>query len=158
MTAFDMAQLWADKLADDTELQQKILQDLGTALHIYVGFDAVAETGEAEAPYALFSPTSETRGPVLESAEYSIMLYLGISKEPDPQAVEEENGVILNAAQSYMEQVFCPAIMNSLQALGEYAPEQAAMESMPPVNGYCEKWLELSVNLPNVIGQKNYWD
>jgi hypothetical protein len=158
MTAFDMAQLWADTLADDAALQQKILQDLGIALHIYVGFDAVAEVGEADAPYALFSPVSETRGPVLESEEHSIMLYLGISKEPDPQAEEAENGVIINAAQSYMEQVFCPAIMNSLHALGELAPEQAAMESMPPVNSYCEKWLELSVTLPNVIGRKNYWD
>ena len=89
-TTAGIAARFAAALSTNRPLREWSESHFGKALALRVGVDMRRPPDEADAPFAVFFPDSETTGPGRKGNDHEIGLLIGLSNE----AVEDRDGVL----------------------------------------------------------------
>ncbi|MDY3879775.1 MAG: hypothetical protein SOZ39_01365 [Desulfovibrio piger] len=149
MTSIEICRLWAQAIKNDAELDAQIRAHTGVGLKVIIGYDMVTELDEADCPYVVLQPLSDNRGPDATENEFQIALFLGAVIPGGPEPGPE--GVLELPCLTFMDTVFCPLVLGSLDPTEPY-PGLAECELQMPRSGYVEKYLRLTCKTQNYIG------
>ena len=149
MTGIEICRIWAGAIMADTALQRLVLERMGSALKVVIGYDAVADLDEADCPYVVLQPLSDNRGPDATENEFEVAVFLGALLEGGP--APGPGGVPELPCLAFMDSEFCPAVLHALDPVNPY-PGFAEGELQMPRAGYVEKYLRLTCKTQNTIG------
>lgn len=149
MTSIEICRLWARAIKSDAELNRQVKAYTGAEPKIIIGYDMVADLDEADCPYVVLQPLSDNRGPDATENEFQIALFLGAVIPGGPETGPE--GVLELPCLTFMDTVFCPLVLGSLDPVQPY-PGLAEGELQMPRAGYVEKYLRLTCKTENHIG------
>ena len=149
MTGMEICRIWAKAIMDDAALRRLVQERTGNALKVVIGYDVVTDLDESDCPYVVLHPMTDNRGPDATENEFQIALFLGAVIPGGPETGPE--GVLELPCLTFMDTVFCPLVLGSLDPTEPY-PGLAECELQMPRSGYVEKYLRLTCKTQNYIG------
>ncbi len=146
-----LCRAWAETLCGDAELRQWAEGLWGAPLNVFLGYDAVREFGREDAPYVVIQPLGDERGPQLEERAVRVGLFLGCAAPAAAPEPEEDGGPRVLPEVELMEREFAPRVLDALLRV-DPPPAACEGETLPPVDGFVEKYVLVSVVAPSTLG------
>ncbi|WP_243546375.1 hypothetical protein [Pseudodesulfovibrio tunisiensis] len=148
-TSLDIAETWYEALLASVAVNEHCQAAFGKLPSMFLDFDKRDKHGAQQVPYIGVIPMADRDGDEIGMGVHSILLVLGIK---DDDTVEDAGGRGVRYMGGKTLQRFESVVRSFLASL-RYPLSDWQAEKSNPGNGYFEKHIFITVNLPNTLGR-----